>query len=55
MTRRSLSLLCDGLRTKIMTIAQARSLVDELVAAGSRFPCDGAGFEAWADLNGLLS
>lgn len=35
MTRRSLALLCDGLRTKVMTIVQARSLVDELVAAGS--------------------
>jgi hypothetical protein len=34
-TRRSLALLCDGIRTEVLTIAQARSLVDELVAVGA--------------------
>jgi predicted nucleic acid-binding protein len=54
--RRSLGLLCDGLHRKALTIEQARTLVDELVSAGgSRFPCDGAGFESWAESNGLLA
>ncbi len=54
--RRSLGLLCDGLHKKSLTIEQARLLVDELASiGGARFPCDGAGFEVWAESNGLLA
>jgi predicted nucleic acid-binding protein len=54
--RRSLGLLCDGLHKKSITIEQARLLVDELASkGGARLPCDGAGFAAWAESNGLLA
>lgn len=54
--RRSLGLLCDGLHRKSLQIERARVLVDELASlGGARFPCDGAGFEAWAETNGLLA
>jgi predicted nucleic acid-binding protein len=54
--RRSLGLLCNGLHKKTLTMEDARSLVDELASiGGARFPCDGAGFEAWAENNGLLA
>lgn len=53
--RRSLGLLCDGLHRKSLTMERARTLVDELASlGGARFPCDGAGFEVWAEKNGLL-
>lgn len=53
--RRSLGLVSDGLHRKTITIDAARNLIDELVTiGGARFPCDGAGFETWAEANGLL-
>jgi len=52
---RTLTLLCNGLHGKLLTIDQASALVDELVTAGgARFPCDGASFVQWAERNGLL-
>ena len=54
--RRSLGLLCNGLHKKTLTMEKARSLVDDLASfGGARFPCVGAGFEAWAENNGLLA
>jgi hypothetical protein len=54
--RRSLGLLCHGLNRATLTMEDARALVDDLrVSGGARFPCDGAGFERWAESNGLLS
>jgi hypothetical protein len=54
-TRRSLGLVCDGLQQQSLSMHEARALIDELVAVGgARFPCDGAGFEAWAERHGLL-
>lgn len=53
--RRSLGLLCHGLNLGALTMEDARALVDDLrIAGGARFPCDGAGFERWAETNGLL-
>ncbi|MBK9036099.1 MAG: hypothetical protein IPL61_33465 [Myxococcales bacterium] len=53
--RRSLGLVADGLNRKQLGGGEARVLVDELIAAGgARYPCDGGGFEAWAERNGLL-
>ncbi|HEX3765192.1 MAG TPA: hypothetical protein VHW23_41130 [Kofleriaceae bacterium] len=53
--RRSLGLLCHGLNRGTLTMADARGLVDSLrVLGGARLPCDGAGFERWAEANGLL-
>jgi predicted nucleic acid-binding protein len=55
MVRRSLGLLCHGLNRGILTMDGARALVDDLRGAGgARLPCDGAGFERWAESNGLL-
>jgi predicted nucleic acid-binding protein len=52
---RTLTLFCNGLHGKLLTIEQASTLVDELVTAGgARFPCDGASFVQWAERNGLL-
>ncbi len=52
--RRSLALVGDGVHRKVITMDEARSLVDDLAASGgARLPCDGAGFEAWAEANGL--
>jgi predicted nucleic acid-binding protein len=54
--RRSLGLMADGLHRRILTSEQARSVIDDLILiGGARFPCDGAGFEAWAERNGLLA
>jgi hypothetical protein len=54
--RRSLGLLCHGLHRNLLRNDQACALVDELVTVGgARFPCDGAGFVAWAQQNGLLA
>lgn len=53
--RRSLGLLCHGLNRGTLTMEAARALVDGLRGEGeARFPCDGAGFERWAETNGLL-
>ena len=52
---RTLSLLCNGLHGRLLTVDAARMLVDELVTAGgARFPCDGSTFVQWAERNGLL-
>jgi predicted nucleic acid-binding protein len=52
---RTLTLLCNGLHKRILTVEQACTLVDELVTVGgARFPCDGASFVQWAERNGLL-
>lgn len=52
---RSLSLVVDGLKRRTLSRAEARALVDELIEpGGARFPCDGNGFEAWAERNGIL-
>lgn len=54
--RRSLGLLCHGLNRGTLAMQDACALVDDLrVLGGARFPCDGAGFERWAETNGLLS
>ena len=53
---RTLTLLCNGMHGKLLTIDQACTLVDELVmAGGSRFPCDGSSFVQWAERNGMLT
>lgn len=53
--RRSLGLLCHGLNRGALTMEGARALVDDLrVSGGAWFPCDGAGFERWAESHGLL-
>ena len=52
--RRSLALIGDGVHKRVITLAEARSLVDDLASAGgARLPCDGAGFEVWAEANGF--
>lgn len=54
--RRSLGLVCDALHRSVMAIEQARDLIDDLaLLGGARFPCDGAGFERWAESNGLIA
>jgi predicted nucleic acid-binding protein len=53
---RTLTLLCNGLHRKLLTIEHACALVDELVSdGGARFPCDGDSFVQWAERNGLLA
>jgi predicted nucleic acid-binding protein len=52
---RTLTLLCNGLHRRLLTVEHACTLVDELVTTGgARFPCDGASFVQWAERNGLL-
>ena len=52
---RTLTLLCNGLHGRLLTVDAARVLVDELVTTGgARFPCDGSTFVQWAERNGLL-
>lgn len=54
--RRSLGLLCDALHRNLVTSGEVCSLIDDLaVLGGARLPCDGAGFEQWAERNGLLA
>ena len=53
--RRSLGLLCNALHRSVLTIDQVRTLIDDLtVFGGARLPCDGVGFERWAENNGML-
>lgn len=52
--RRSLALIAGAYQTSALTPPQARCLVDDLVASGARFPCDGTSFERWAETNGLI-
>ncbi|HEY3445471.1 MAG TPA: hypothetical protein VGK67_03860 [Myxococcales bacterium] len=52
---RSLAFVSTGLKKNLFDEARARHVVDALVKlGGARFPCDGAGFVAWARQNGLL-
>lgn len=52
---RTLTLVCNGLHRRLLTIDAARALVDDLVTAGgARLPCDGSTFVQWAERNGLL-
>lgn len=53
--RRSLALLCEGLQAHTVTMAEASAIIDDVQRlGGARLPCDGAGFAAWAEANGLF-
>jgi predicted nucleic acid-binding protein len=51
----SLSIVSTGLKENRIDMGRAQSIVDDLIElGGARFPCDGAGFAAWARENGIL-
>lgn len=55
LVRRSLGLLCNAIHRDVLAIDVVRSLIDDLKAlGGATLPCDGAGFEHWAEARGLL-
>lgn len=52
---RSLGIVSTGLNKSLFDEGRARQIVDALIkVGGARFPCDGAGFAAWARQGGLL-
>ncbi|MGC4113163.1 MAG: hypothetical protein QM765_00480 [Myxococcales bacterium] len=52
---RSLGIISSGLKKGVFVEARAVEIIDALVkSGGARFPCDGAGFVAWAARYGLL-
>lgn len=52
---RTLRLITQAVIGQVLAEADAGLLVDALVRdGGARFPCDGAGFIAWAENQGLL-
>lgn len=53
---RSLGLLCNALQRGVATVDEVRRVIDDLkTIGGARLPCDGAGFERWAEDHGLLT
>jgi len=53
---RSLGLLCNALQRGVATVDEIRRVIDDLkTIGGARLPCDGAGFERWAEDHGLLT
>lgn len=52
---RSLGIISSGLKRNLFDEPRAVAIVDALIKlGGARFPCDGAGFVAWATRNDLL-
>ncbi|MFH1176959.1 MAG: hypothetical protein V1750_06090 [Acidobacteriota bacterium] len=52
--RRTLAVVAGGVDRGQLTEPAAVVLVDELIAGGARFPCDGRAFIPWAREQGLL-
>ncbi|MCK2219502.1 hypothetical protein MF672_037775 [Actinomadura sp. ATCC 31491] len=50
----TLELLCEGVRSGCVELAEAAAVVDLLSDHEAFLPCDGAGFVEWARAEGLL-
>ncbi|HVK25633.1 MAG TPA: hypothetical protein VM677_30105 [Actinokineospora sp.] len=51
----TLRLLCDAIRTGLLTVPLVSALADDLIISSYRLPFTGGGFEKWAHENNLIS
>lgn len=52
--RPTLALLCDAIRSQLLTVKLVAALADDLLMSQYRLPFGPGGFEAWAAENGLF-
>ena len=52
--RPTLALLCDAIRSELLTVRLAAAVADDLIASSYRLPFPSGGFEKWATDNGLV-
>ncbi|GGM13395.1 MULTISPECIES: hypothetical protein [Micromonospora] len=53
--RRTLGLLCDAIRQKLLTVPLVSAVADDLLENSYRLPFGPGGFARWAEENGLTS
>lgn len=51
--RPTLSLLCQGIRDDLLTVAMVSDVADHLLETAYRLPFGPGGFERWADEQGI--
>jgi predicted nucleic acid-binding protein len=52
--RPTLALLCEAIRSELLTVKLVSALADDLLATDYRLPFGAGGFERWADDQGLV-
>jgi predicted nucleic acid-binding protein len=52
--RPTLALLCEAIRSELLTVALVSALADDLLVSEYRLPFDRGGFARWAGENGLV-